>query len=291
MITSSSPPSLEYSLCERKLRIGIFWVLVFVDSVALPVLLYFVLWYGTDLSHSDVFNIITALLGGTTIMEYFQRFWRLCKKGSTCRVTGARRFSCDWFQWNLTLAFVVIIAELVVGTLPKEPMVRPLAMPMPSLLAIFGLELCILELMYVFNLRAPFRVSSVAKGSSLRPSIYPLIEDIVAVDGGGGTAYRERLNKRYEASPYFREMLHRLALFWGVPSLLIAGGTLLLVFTVDRDFAYIFGWCLPFTWAGAWAIATIKWVQRDLKVEHMIWNRHTASQAGGTWWQLQGGSG
>ena len=47
-----SIPRLEYSLRTRKLRIGIFWGLIFVDSVALPVLLYFVLWYGTDLDHN-----------------------------------------------------------------------------------------------------------------------------------------------------------------------------------------------------------------------------------------------
>jgi hypothetical protein len=43
--------------------------------------------------------------------------------------------------------------------------------------------------------------------------IYAFIGDIVAVDGNGGTAYRTRLSKRYEASPYFRQMPHRLSLF------------------------------------------------------------------------------
>jgi hypothetical protein len=36
-------PSLDYSLHTRKVRIGIFWMLVFLDTVALSILLCFVL--------------------------------------------------------------------------------------------------------------------------------------------------------------------------------------------------------------------------------------------------------
>ncbi|EOA84399.1 hypothetical protein ACJQWK_01229 [Exserohilum turcicum] len=271
-LATTTLPRLDYSLRDRRVRIGIFWMLVFFDSVALPVLLYFILWYGTDLEHNIVFGIITAVFGGTAILEYFQRFWRLCKKNSTCRAIGARRFSCDWFQWNMTVAFVIIIVELVIGTLPKEPMVRVLAMPLPSLLAFFGLELSLLELMYVFHLHAPFRISSVARGENLRPAIYPLIEDIIAVDGDGGTAYRMRLNQRYEASPYFRLMLHRLSMFWALPALLMAVGTTYMIFSVRRDTAYVLGWFVPFIWSGIWSIVTTKWVQRDLEVEQMLWD-------------------
>jgi hypothetical protein len=115
----------------------------------------------------------------------------------------------------MTALFSIIIAELVVGTTPKEPMVRLLAMPLPTLLAFLGLEMSIMELMYLFQLRAPIRVSSIGKSQLIRPAVYPFIEEVIAVDGDGGTAYRMRLHQRYEASPYFRQMLHRLSLFWG----------------------------------------------------------------------------
>ena len=88
---SSGPPSLEYDLRSRKWAIVIFWGLVVFDSTAMPIALYFGLWYGTSLSPNTVFSIVTAALGGVSIVEYFVRFWRLFKKGSTCRVIGGRR--------------------------------------------------------------------------------------------------------------------------------------------------------------------------------------------------------
>ena len=90
-VVEPGPPPLEYSLRIRKWSILIFWSLVFADSVAMPIALYFGLWYGTSLSHNTVFSISTAALGGVSIIEYFLRFWRLWKKGSTCRAIGARR--------------------------------------------------------------------------------------------------------------------------------------------------------------------------------------------------------
>ncbi|EUC39640.1 hypothetical protein COCMIDRAFT_41869 [Bipolaris oryzae ATCC 44560] len=270
---TSDVPRLEYSLRTRKLRIGIFWGFVFVDSVALPVLLFFILWYGTDLKHQTVFGIITALMGGTVILEYFQRFWRLWKKNSTCQVLGASRYSCDFFQWNLTFILAAIIALLIVGTLPKEPMVRLLALPLPTVLALLGLELSILELCYMCQWRSPFRISSVTRGQVVRPSIYFIIEDIIAVDGDGATSFRIRLNERYEASPHFRQMLHKLSLFWALPAILVALGTTFLVFSLNRDLSYVLGWVVPFTWAAIWAVITIKWAQRELRIEQMLWDQ------------------
>lgn len=85
------PPPLRYSLGPRKWKLIFFWTLVVVDSVAMPIALYFGLWYGTTLSPNAVFSIVTAALGGVSIVEYFVRFWSLFKKGSTCRPIGARR--------------------------------------------------------------------------------------------------------------------------------------------------------------------------------------------------------
>lgn len=39
-----------------------------------------------------VFSISTGALGTVSIVEYFLRFHRLWRKGSTCRVIGAQRF-------------------------------------------------------------------------------------------------------------------------------------------------------------------------------------------------------
>jgi hypothetical protein len=89
-------PSLNYSLHDRKLTITLFWSLVLLDSVILPISLYFILWYHlprSTLSANDVFSIVTAAVGGVGVVEYFWRFWKLIRKGSTCRPIGAGRFS------------------------------------------------------------------------------------------------------------------------------------------------------------------------------------------------------
>lgn len=108
------PPPLNYTLWTRKLSIFIFWSFILIDSIAMPIVLYFCLWYDTDLSPNTVFSIVTAALGGVSILEYVLRFRRLWMKGSTCRVIGARRAYLDWFHWNFSLAWVVIMVELIV---------------------------------------------------------------------------------------------------------------------------------------------------------------------------------
>jgi hypothetical protein len=46
----TSPPPLNYSLKPRFRHIAIFWTLVAIDCIAVPLVLYFVLHYHTNLS-------------------------------------------------------------------------------------------------------------------------------------------------------------------------------------------------------------------------------------------------
>lgn len=116
------PPPLNYTLHTRKMAIFIFWSFIIFDSVIMPIALYFGLWYGVGpggpeekhvLSANAVFSIVTAAIGGASILEYFIRFWRLYKKSSTCRVIGARRWYLDMFHWNFSLAWIIIMFELI----------------------------------------------------------------------------------------------------------------------------------------------------------------------------------
>lgn len=114
------PPPLNYTLRTRKMAIFIFWSFIVFDSVVMPIALYFGLWYGVGppakkqtLSANAVFSIVTAAIGGASIVEYAVRFWRLWKKGSTCRVIGARRWYLDLFHWNYSLAWIIVMFELI----------------------------------------------------------------------------------------------------------------------------------------------------------------------------------
>lgn len=48
----AAPPPLNYSLRTRRWSIVIFWSLIFLDCICMPLGLYFGLWYGTGLSHN-----------------------------------------------------------------------------------------------------------------------------------------------------------------------------------------------------------------------------------------------
>ncbi|KAF2405399.1 hypothetical protein EJ06DRAFT_453280, partial [Trichodelitschia bisporula] len=265
------PPPLNYSLRTRKKSIAIFWSLIVIDCIFVPIALYFALWYGTSLSHNAVFSISTGALGSVSIFEYFIRFRRLWRRNSSCRVIGARRYYLDFFHWNLSIAWIAVMVELIVGTVPHEPPIRLLAMPAPSMLFAFGVQMLIIDILRFAGVRAPVRISSLPRGSPLRPGIYSIIEDVVAVDGSGGTEFRQRLNLRYQASHYFRQMLHRLTLFWAFGALAAASATTAIIFTTERNTAYVIGWTLPFAWGAVWTLITFPWVKRSLAHEEKIW--------------------
>lgn len=144
-------------------------------------------------------------------------------------------------------------------------------MPVTTMLFAFGTELLVVDCLRIFRIPAPIRMSSIPKGAQLRPCIYTIIEDVVAVDGGGGTAYREALNRRYEASHVFRTMLRRLGVFWALGAEITAVVCTILIFTLHDDTSYVIGWSVPFVWAGVWAMATIWYVKKELKREKVAW--------------------
>lgn len=50
--TFAEPPSLNYTLKTRYRALWLFWTLIFLDCVCMPIILYFCLWYLTSLSHN-----------------------------------------------------------------------------------------------------------------------------------------------------------------------------------------------------------------------------------------------
>lgn len=277
------PPSLNYDLRTKKKALWFFWSVVIFDSVIMPIGLYFGLWYTVyqdgRMSANTVFSIVTAAIGGISIFEYFVRTWALWKKNSNCRPTGAGRWYFDWFLWNYTIGWVIIMLELIIGTVREYPPLRLVAMPVPSMLYTFAVELLLIDVGRYFQIPAPCRISSIPKGAQLRPGIYPMIEDIVGVDGGGGTEYREALNRRYEASHVFRAMLRRLGLFWSIGAMGMAVVCTILIFTINAEAGYVIGWAAPFVWAGVWTLATFWYAKRKLKEEKLAWAEEVAEKS------------
>lgn len=170
--------------------------------------------------------------------------------------------------------WVVVMVELIVGTCFENPPIRLLSMPLATVLFTFGTELLIIDAMRLLGVPNLFRISSLPQGAQQRPGIYNIIEDVVAVDGGGGTDYRRRFSARYEASHIFRRMLHRLTIFWAIGAEAAAVLCTVLIFTLTSgDAAYVIGWTVPFIFAGIWALVTWWYVKRNLLYERTHWNR------------------
>lgn len=165
------------------------------------------------------------------------------------------------------------------GTCQYWPPIRLLSVPLTTMLFTFGTELLLVDTMRLFRVPAPIRMSSIPKGAQLRPCIYTIIEDVIAVDGSGGTAYREALNRRYEASHIFRTMLRRLGIFWAIGAEVMAVVCMILIFTVSDDAAFAIGWSVPFGWAGVWVLATIWYVKKQLKREKVVWAEQVAKSS------------
>lgn len=90
--------------------------------------------------------------------------------------------------------------------------------------------------------RAPFPISSVRTGSLARPSLYAIVEDVVAVDGAQGTAFREAWNKRYLSSLHVRRLLTNLSWYWGVSGVAVAVALTILIFKLDNvDIGFALG--------------------------------------------------
>lgn len=208
------------------------------------------------------------------------------------QVMGAHRWYLDWFHWMFTLAWIIVMIELIVyvslpvpvthpalqanaqrsGSVQEDPYIRLLSMPVTTMLFVFGTLLLTIDLCRYFEVPAPVRISSIPKGSQLRPGIYSLIEDICAVDGSGGTGFRVAFDTRYEASHVFRAMLRRLGIMWAVGAESCAVLCTILIFSLDSaDAAYAIGWSVPFIWAGIWTAITFWYAKRELRKEKELW--------------------
>lgn len=117
------------------------------------------------------------------------------------------------------------------------------------------------------ELRIPFRFGSVDKNNIIRPSIFYIIEDIVAVDGEGGMPYRQAFNQRYEESHIFRTMIWKLSVAWMLGFYVMAIFFTILVLKLPVMAVYAVGWAAPFPVAGVMAVATIWFVKGELKRE------------------------
>ncbi|KAG6008914.1 hypothetical protein E4U21_003727 [Claviceps maximensis] len=259
---------------NRRWRLILFAFLVFVDASAVPIALYYGMHYAGKVEGWIIFAVVTTIWGGPTYVEFGVRTFRLMRKERFYRPLGTQsRWCFDMLNWTSTLTITVVTTLFVVGSAPHNVWLRVLCMPAPAILYCLGGVLAIMMLYTVMGWKAPFRISSTAKGEEVLPPVYYFIEDTVAVNAGAGRPYREALAARYEASPRFRSMLYKQSLFWSIPSLVLAAGLTVVAVHPDVPATVAYGicWAVPFLWCAVWGAITVWMCKRDMIRERLEW--------------------
>jgi hypothetical protein len=131
---------------------------------------------------------------------------------------------------------------LATATARDLPSVRQSSLAQSIVLYLASCQVLVTAIGCRFGWASPVSFSSTKRGEKMRPGVFTLMEDVVAVDGGGGQLFRQALVARYEASKEFRTMLQQLNWAWGAVSLLVATVTTILVFTIEsEDAAFAIG--------------------------------------------------
>jgi hypothetical protein len=204
-----------------------------------PLALFYGLWFYTTLRHGIIFAIITSFFGIVSGIEFGLRSLKLIMKKDTYRPLGAvGRWKFDFTHMSLSFGYTVMTGILIGASIPHEPLVKPLAIPVPLFFIQMGIQLLWSGWMSAKHKPAPCKISSVEKGERTPPLVLTLVEDIVAVDGGAGKEYRQNLMARYKASKRFRRMIADLNWFWGVGALIDGVGTMIAIWTTPQTVAY-----------------------------------------------------
>ncbi|KAL2158808.1 hypothetical protein VTH06DRAFT_4000 [Thermothelomyces fergusii] len=264
-------PRLRYRILDHKAKLSAVVFLLVLESSLLPVSLYYGLVPGTTLRPGLVFAVITSFFGLVTGVEFGLRCLKLVCMGDAYRPRGGSRWSFDFTHWTLSCGYAVMTAILVGASVPHDPLVRPLAVPLSLFLVQLGCQLVWSGCMSRARRPAPFAISSVPRGGRVPPLVLTLVGDVVAVDGAGGRAYRDALMARYAASPRFRRMIAQQNWFWAAGALADGVGTFVVVWTVPEKVAYGVGWGSPLIFVIIWTAITVHWVRRSLRREKELW--------------------
>ena len=185
----------------------------------------------------------------------------------------------DFFNICAIVGFIIVTVVLSLATVEDTAKMRQASMPQTIVLYLTGSLLCLTGTMSWMGWRTPVRISSVAPGEVPRPGVFTLMEDIVAVDGGGETTFRRALAAKYEGDPRFQRLIIHLNWFWGVGTVLVGVVTTVIVYAVQkinivfalgtcivfvRPWLTLIGWCIPWIWGAVGAALTILWSRRKI---------------------------
>jgi hypothetical protein len=126
--------------------------------------------------------------------------------------------------------------------------------------------------LFPHTIRMPVRISSIPHRQPLPPLGYVFVEDIIAVDGGGGSTFRQGWRARYEASLPVRRLVRHLSLLWGITGVLIGAALIAAALIVPSvDVGYGVGYGIPWLWGLTLAVFTWGWARKEFVKEGREW--------------------
>ncbi|CAF1376079.1 unnamed protein product [Adineta steineri] len=259
-VNQDSPPSLNYDLRARIKSNVIFWSSILVTLVIIPIAIYYPLTYLTKLKMGTILGFTSISNGLPSIFQLPYRIWKLWKKDGGDRRPLSGNVM-DIFMWEYIISFFILTAAYIVSTTIPIPL---LYLMIPSILVGNVSIQCLISL---FRPRVPISLSSLPAGHKMRPAGYYITEDVVAVDGGGRSAYRKALNVRYESSVIFQRLIYEMTVYWAIGGLIFVGVNA--AFTFATSFNFAFGATLIWIpiWALIWFIPARFWIQYRLRQE------------------------
>ncbi|EJF56634.1 hypothetical protein DICSQDRAFT_157780 [Dichomitus squalens LYAD-421 SS1] len=271
----SRPPSLNYSLAprRRKFAIASFLILIFIEAGVIPLIVFYAIRWGAHLNNTKNLAIITSIVGTYSSYKLARRSWYLfiSDHGHQRRPLGASRFGPDAFTIQIGLAMTGFFVPLVIGSSVNPASVHTVSMSLSCFMIAFCVPLLITSV-WPHKLKMPFRVSSMPPWTGLPPAMYTLVEDIVAVDGGGCVEFRQAWRIRYEHSAIMRRIIRITSFYWGASGCICAAAFIAIAWTTPEDIGYGIGWGLPWLWAFTSLAFTVRWVKKELKREQEEWN-------------------
>lgn len=265
-------PIARISLNPRahKLPIAFHISTIFLTSCIIPLVIYFALIYKTSLKLQIILAVVTPIFGVVSLFSLFLRTWRLLSSRKYLPLGQKSRWALDYFDWNFILGFTVVAVVIAIGISRKPSNVRMVALSLPILMLQVCLQMVLLVPLSAMHVRAPFRFSSIGRGEVLKPAVYVIAEDVVAVDAKQGDVFRAQWKARYESSQPFRNLLTRLDLLWGVSGTLVGGGIIAVIFAVKQtDVGWAVGKSSPIPSASRLLIHTRMGRTMDMDCSHV----------------------
>jgi hypothetical protein len=171
-------------------------------------------------------------------------------------------------MWIITIALLIFAVPLAVG--PIVPIYNLFLMSTIFLVIPVSIVF-LLTLVPNLNGRIPFWLSSDPPRTVVRPGVYYILEDVIAVDFTYGKQWRKAVRERYDSSPLFQRHMRYQTIYWALAGFVYAGLTAAV--TWGAQFRFAFGWVLGqfFIWMIVAAIGSWLLAWRELKVEYRCW--------------------